>query len=267
MKLLFSEHRSDGTNYIYPYAIWAFPEAGETPADLFSRGFLPSSRNLDRFYLCRNVRISLKDYRPSAENRRILRKNPDVAMALIPRQEFDYNDRRRNFYQTYANAKFGNGTMTHDRLDSLFAGKVTSHVLLFTDTKTSREVGTVTLYVESKKLAHYYYSFYDLNFFNRSLGMFMMTAAVGFFQEQGLEYIYLGSCYTQNALYKTQFTGAEFFNGVRWSGNLEELKYLIRRESGQIRQHLLEIEEYRRLFYDGDTANAIAATRFHLSSI
>ena len=58
MKLLFSEAKADYGNYIFPYAIWAFPEAGETAADLFQCGFLPSSRELDRFYLCRQVRVA-----------------------------------------------------------------------------------------------------------------------------------------------------------------------------------------------------------------
>jgi len=59
MKLIFSENRSDYSNYIFPYAIWAIPEANETPAKIFARGFLPSSRDLDRFYLCRQIRINL----------------------------------------------------------------------------------------------------------------------------------------------------------------------------------------------------------------
>ncbi|HZL78291.1 MAG TPA: hypothetical protein VFC17_05510, partial [Candidatus Limnocylindrales bacterium] len=59
MKLLFSEQNSDYEHYQFPYAIWAVPEPGETPSDIFNAGFLPSSRNLDRFYLCRQVRVNL----------------------------------------------------------------------------------------------------------------------------------------------------------------------------------------------------------------
>ena len=33
MKLLFSEQKSDYEHYQFPYAIWAVPETGETPAD------------------------------------------------------------------------------------------------------------------------------------------------------------------------------------------------------------------------------------------
>ncbi len=264
MRLLFSESKADYGHYIFPYAIWAFPEPGETPADLFHQGFLPSSRSLDRFYLCRQVRVDLRQYRPSSENRRILRKGQGIAARLVPRAEFDYTPQRRDFYKTYADIKFGKDVMSVERLDSLFEARITSHVLLFTDTRSGQEIGTVTLYLEPDTLAYYYYAFYDLNYYSRNLGMFMMTSAVALFAERGFTFLYLGSCYVQNALYKTQFAGAEFFNGVRWSANLEELKHLIRRDRSESRQHLLESEEYRRAFYEGELAQIAAASPFQV---
>ena len=213
------------------------PEPGETPGDFFDHGFLPSSRELDRFYLCRHVRVDLRRHRLSSENRRILRKGEGITAALVAREDFDYTAQRREFYKTYADIKFGKDTMSYDRLDSLFSGKITSHVLLFTDTKTGAEVGTVTLYLEPERLAYYYYAFYDLNYYSRNLGMYMMTSAVQFFVKRGFDFLYLGSCYLENALYKTQFAGAEFFNGVRWSDDLAELKYLIEREKKEVRHH------------------------------
>jgi hypothetical protein len=262
MKLLFSEAKADYGHYIFPYAIWAFPEPGETPGDLFKRGFLPSSRNLDRFYLCRQVRIDLPKYRPASENRRILRKGDGLAATLVPRAEFAYTPERREFYKTYADIKFGKDVMPYERLDSLFQGTITSHLLVFTDTRSGAEVGTATLYLEPGILAYYYYAFYDLNYYRRNLGMFMMTSAVSFFAERGFSYLYLGSCYLPNALYKTQFLGAEFFNGFRWSDNLDELKYLVRREQQESRLHLLETEEYRQTFYGGDLPGIVSASAF-----
>lgn len=264
MKLLFSETPTDYPNYIFPYAIWAFPETGETPGDFFAHGFLPSSRELDRFYLCRQVRIDLKQFRPSSENRRILRKGEGIVARLIPRTEFEYTEQRREAFKTYADIKFGKDVMSYERLDWLFKGKITSHLLMFSDTLTGTEVGTVTLYVEPGNLAYYYYAFYDLNYYSRNLGMHMMTSAVAFFAEHGFQFLYLGSCYSGNALYKTQFSGAEFFNGFRWSPNLEELKYLIERESKELRQHLLESEEYRQMFYEGDLVHISAASAFQV---
>ncbi|MGD0813483.1 MAG: GNAT family N-acetyltransferase [Verrucomicrobiota bacterium] len=264
MKLLFSEHKSDYGHYIFPYAVWAVPEEGETAADFFLQGFLPSSRDMDRFYLCRNVRVDLRRHRPSSENRRILRKGADFQATLVPRAGFDYNAQRREFCQAYADIKFGQGIMTRERLDALFNGKITSHLLVFTDIQSGQEVGIVTLFLEADRLAYYYYAFYDMAYHSRNLGMFMMTSAVAFFKERGCQHLHLGSCYSRNALYKTQFAGAEFFNGVRWSDDMEELKYLIQRDSAEVSRHLLETEEYRTLFYGGDLAEAVAASQFQV---
>ena len=265
MKLLFSEAKADYAHYIFPYAIWAFPEPGETPADLFNHGFLPSSRELDRFYLGRHVRVRLAKFSRSSENRRILRKGEGINAALVPRAEFDYAPARREFFKTYADIKFGKDVMSYDRLDSLFRSKITSHLLVFTDMRTSAEVGIVTLYLQPSALAYYYYAFYDLNYYSRNLGMFMMTTAVALFAERGFQFLYLGSCYLENALYKTQFAGAEFFNGVRWSKNLDELKYLLQREQTELSGHLLESEEYRRNFFESDLPQIATTSSFRVT--
>lgn len=264
MKLLFSEYKSDYTNYIFPYAIWAIPEAGETPAMIFDRGFLPASREFQRFYMCRHVRVRLPDFEPSSENRRIFRKCDGVSVNLVPRDEFDYTQDWREFCRHYADIKFGKDVMTRERLDTLFNSSIVSHLLVFTDDETNTDVGLTTLYLEEKKLAYYYYAFYDLNYYERNLGMYMMTSAVARFAELGFEHLYLGSCYSRNALYKTQFAGAEFFNGFRWSDNLKELKYLIERDKGAVTQHLLETESYREEFYDGSLESIARASDYAL---
>jgi hypothetical protein len=120
------------------------------------------------------------------------------------------------------------------------------------------------VYCDAKALAFYYYAFYDLNYFQRNLGMFMMTSAVNLFAERGTRHAYLGSCYSRKALYKTQFAGAEFFNGFRWSGNLKELKHLLERDSPGAKQHALESEEFQRLFYDGKFGRFTALSRFNV---
>ena len=112
-------------------------------------------------------------------------------------------------------------------------------------------------------MAYYYYAFYDLKYYRRNLGMYMMTSAVEFFAARKFAHLYLGSCYNRNALYKTQFAGAEFFNGVRWSDDLAELKYLIKRDGAEVKHHLLETAEYREQF-GVELADLAAASRFRV---
>lgn len=251
MKLLFSESQPDYGRYLYPYVIWALPEEGEAPADLFNAGFLPAVRGLEQFCLCRNVRVDLGKFELSSENRRILRKGAGVGLKLLPRAEFELTPARRDFYLAYADVRYGKDVMPPERLDLVFNSPLATHVLLFTDAQSGGELGAAVLYLELPRLAFYRYSFYDLKHFNRSLGMFMMTSAVELFAARGARHVYLGTCYSERALYKTQFAGVEFFNGFRWSDNLAELKYLLQQDQKEHSRHLLEREDYRRDFCPG----------------
>ena len=184
MKLLFSESQSDYSRYLYPYVVWAVPEAGEAPADIFNAGFLPSARGLEQFYLCRNVRVDLVKFKPSSENRRILRKGESITMKLVPRAEFDLSPARKEFFLNYADARYGKGVMPPERLELLFNSPLATHLLVFNDAQTGAELGIVLLYLEAPRLAFYRYSFFDLNHPNRSLGLFLMTTAVEFFRSK-----------------------------------------------------------------------------------
>jgi arginyl-tRNA--protein-N-Asp/Glu arginylyltransferase len=265
VKLVFSEAHSDYGRYLYPYVIWAFPEPGERPSDFFQRGFLPASPQLDRYYLCRNLRVDLRCYQPSSENRRVLRKGGRLNVELIPRAAFDYSDARRQAWKTFADRRFGEEVMSFQRLDTLMAAPVISHLLRFADAADGREVGTALLYLEPPAIAYYYYAFYDLDRFQQSLGLHMMTRAVGFFAGQGVRHLHLGTCYSDRARYKTQFTGIEFFNGFRWSKNLKELKYLIARDTEQVGRHLLDVPEYVEHFQAGSFETVAGATKFKLA--
>ncbi len=248
MILYFSEYKSDYDNYIFPYVIWAEPEDNEPAASLFGKGFLPNTHDLSRFYMCRHVRVDLNNYHPSSENRRILRKGKSVSFQIFQRKDFQYTREWQHFCLNYADKKFGQGVMTRERLDSVFASPVCSHCAVFTDEPTGEHVGLVVLYLHQPDVAFYYYSFYDLDHVQKSLGMIMMTSLVGQMKKEDYDYIYLGSCYNRGALYKTQFEGMQFWNGRYWSGNNEELKYLIERDQGHMTKHLLEDEYYVNTF-------------------
>jgi hypothetical protein len=250
LKLFFSEYKSDYNNYIFPYAIWAVPESQDKPADIFNKGFLPSSRDLDRYYMCRHVRVALKEFGTSSENRRILRKGEKYSYQLFEKSKFNFTLAWQKFCLTYAEQKFGENVMTADRLLGLINSPIVSHFLVYSD-ESHKDVGIIFLYLNDKDLVFYYYSFYDLTLTKDSLGMYMMTTAVDFFQKSAFDYLYLGSCYSRNALYKTQFSGAEFFNGFSWSRDISELKFLIDRDEKNVTKHLFENEEYLTLFHQG----------------
>ena len=242
MKLLFSEAAPDHAHYVYPYVVWGFLEPGETPADAFAAGFLPSTAALDRFYLTRQLRVPLAEWQRSSENRRVLRKVESLHGELIPRAQFDYSTARRERWLAYATEKWGATVMPGERLDRLMAGAVVTHLLHFTDAATGADVGTALLYLEAPRVAFYYYSFYRLAPETKHVGMAMMTRAVAHFAAAGCAHLHLGTGYSETALYKAQFEPLEFFNGCRWSRNLDELKHLIRVPPSD--KHRLETTEF-----------------------
>jgi hypothetical protein len=251
MKLLFSEGPPDYANYIFPYVIWAFPEKDEDLSRIFEAGFLPSSRLMQRFYMARQIRVALASFKPSSENRRVLRKCAEIKLELLPRDRFDYTEKRRSAFKDYADAKFGPGVMGYERLDELFRSPIVTHVLQYTF-PSGEDAGSVALFLHESRLAFYYYAFYDLNHCEKNLGMYLMTSAVKLFSEHNYQHIYLGTCYSEKALYKTQFPGTEFFNGVSWSRDLDQLKFVLRRDT--VKKHLLEDPDYIDRFHLGNSA-------------
>ena len=249
MRLQFSEYRSDYGNYLFPYVIWGYPEAHESPADCFREGFLPGNRDMSRYYMCRHTRVDLAKFEHSSENRRIMRKGAGLTSRLIPSSEFDYTPHWRGFCRSYADHRFGKGVMSDERLDSLFNSPVCSHLIHYQHETSGEDVGLVVCFLQKPRAAFYYYAFYDLDLFSKSPGLFMMTTTVQRFQEMGFDHVYLGSCYSRNALYKSQFKGFEFWNGFRWSQNIKELKFMIGRDQENVHQHLLETPEYIESYY------------------
>lgn len=262
MKLLFSEATPDYAHYCYPYAVWGFLEPGETPADAYAAGFLPGLASLERFYLVRQIRVPLAGWTPSSENRRVLRKAEGLRCELIPRADFAYTEARREAWLAYAAAKWGEGIMPGERLDRLMGGAVVGHLLHFTDA-AGADAGTVLCYVEGTRMAHYYYAFYPLGAETKHHGMAMMTHAIAFFAGRGMAHLYLGTCYSEMALYKTQFEPLEFFNGFRWSRDLAELKHLVRTPLPD-GKHRLETPEFQ-AFQPGTSAELAAESRFRLA--
>lgn len=244
MRILFSESAADYQSYHFPYAIWGFLEPGESPAEAFARGFLPSGPELKRFYMTRSARVRLAAFEPSSENRRILRKGAAFQGTLLPKEAFKLTGEREDFILDYAKDRFGDGVMDGDRLRRLLDNPVISHVLIYTDTETEKEAGLCLLYAADPTMVFYYFAFYDRDHPVRSLGAYMMTEAIQRFRDQGKTYLYQGTVYSKSALYKTQFSGFEFYNGHRWSPEVPELKYLLQRAETSPKNHLLEDDRY-----------------------
>jgi arginyl-tRNA--protein-N-Asp/Glu arginylyltransferase len=261
VRVVFSECCPDYPRYLFPYQIWAYPEKGDLPSALLARGFLPSQYNLSRYYLARSVRVSLADFHSTARLRQIGRSCAAVRVQLVPKAEFSISESAVAMCQEYTAARWSSGMVARERLERLFQSAITTHVLCFTSQQTGHDVGWVTLYVEPSTCAFYSNAFYDIAWLDRSLGRYMMLSAAEWCASASIQYLYLGTCYSEQSLYKVRHPGCEFFNGFRWSSDLQELRYLISRQSQEQQSHLFETAEYVQAFCEGSADQRIMSSK------
>lgn len=190
----------------------------------------------------RSLRIDLSQFELTSENRRVLKKNEQLAMSNEQLPYADYNwsigKLAKDFYET----KFGAGTFTANKVrelltdaeksnfNRLFVYNYNSPLLLGEGQGEVSPIGYCIAY-ETNKLIHYSYPFYNLkpNTYNLTpnLGLGMMLTAVLYAKEQGKKYIYLGSAQRPTDTYKLQFAGLEWFDGENWSTDTDELKNIL----------------------------------------
>lgn len=255
MKIFFSEFKSNYSRYHFPYQVWLLKEEADNKEKIYQNGFLPMRNRNNVYFLARSLRVDLNNFDLSSENRRILNKTKDIKSELIPLSKFSYTPKIQKFCKDYCNEKLGQGLFSTGKIKEIFLNGVFNSVFVFTDLENN-EIGYVVCFI-GETLLHYAYAFYDLEFLKLNLGARMMLEAVNWSKSNNKNYAYLGTCYEESALYKTEFSGIEFFNGFRWSNNLAELKKLI---SGFIdnEEYLLKNKSFLEEFYQGDLEKVLS---------
>lgn len=248
MKIFFSEFKADYHRYHFPYQVWLLKEEGDEASKIYEAGFLPIRSLPDIYYLSRGVRVNLGEFSLSSENRRILKKTQNIQANLLLTSRFSYTPEVQKLCREYAQERLGKDVFPVPAIRSVFSGRVYNSVFVFSSTEDSKPVGYAVCFV-GEDVLQYAHAFYDLRYLSENLGARMILEAVTWAKVNGKRYAYLGTCYDEGALYKTEFAGAEFFNGFAWSGNLEELKALIKRESNE---YLLRDKDYLGTFQEGD---------------
>lgn len=253
MKLFFGEFKADYDNYLFPYQIWLYKEEGDNVEKIYENGFLPIRSIQSVYFLSRSVRVDLNKFEPSSENRRILKKTENFSSKVIPLAQFDYGPSVQKMCSNYADEKFGKDVLPTSTIRAIFKNGVYNSIIVFTENSSGVEVGYAVCHI-TKNLIQYAFSFYDLTYLKDNLGARMMLEAVSLGKVQDKSYIYLGSCYSRESLYKTEYKGVEFFNGYSWSSNLLELKYILERSSDD---YLFKDKEYLDTFFEGQKINLL----------
>jgi len=239
MKLFFSEFESNYQKYFFPYQVYLYKETNDDINKIYDMGFLPTRLKKDLFYLCRSLRVNLRDFELTSENRRVLKKTNYIKMNIKELKDYKYNYKIGKMGKDFYDKRFNKRVMSANKIKWLFTEGFCTHVAVYRDRE---EIIGYCLLVKGQNLIHYAYPFYDLRYFKKNAGMGMMLQLIIWSWKNGLNYTYLGTCYTEKALYKTQFKGCEYFTGWNWSNDIDELKYLVR---NKIKIKKLSEEIYR----------------------
>ncbi len=193
---------------------------------MYERGFVFTRIGKGAMTQTRSVRINLDNFELSSENRRILRKVDNIILEAIklPHPKYDWHIHKlgHDFYET----KFGKGTFSANKIKELITNEKSNFNTLLSYSLDNRTAGYCICFENSDWL-HYGYPFYDLSADIPNLGMGMMTKAVVWAKENKKRYVCLGSAQNQAAIYKTQFSGFEWFDGEKWRIDIEGLKIII----------------------------------------
>lgn len=197
---------------------------------LYDGGFLFTRTGKGEMYQTRSLRIDLSKFNLNSENRRVLKHTENVMLevANISYENYHWGIHKlgKDFYAT----KFGEKTFSAQKIKELITEPEESNfnkLFIYTQKEDNKALGYVISF-ETPELLHYCYPFYDLNSKIKNLGLGMMTKAIVWAKENNKKYIYLGSATRKTDTYKLQFDGLEWFDGKKWTTDLEKLKIEIK---------------------------------------
>lgn len=231
MKIFFSEYKNDYATYTFSYAPYCKIESPSDLSNAYAQGFLPYSGDTtlaaDIFYLARSIRINLKNFADTSENRRIDRKIAElnIDMQLVEKSEALINTEEfLNFCLRNADERFSAGSMNLERMRYIAHRSYFTHLFIF---KTAEKVLGYVFAVLENDMLHYWFGFYDTDFSHFSIGKWMMWRTIKWAEAQKLNHVYLGTAYFSKALYKVRdHKGIEFFDGIGWNADTKLLKTL-----------------------------------------
>ena len=203
---------------------------------ILSKGFLPytgdPTLNYPLYYMARSLRVNLSEYSPTSENRRVNRKFEEEGYFFewISKSDSEpFFDQCKALALDFSNQRFSTGQMPSDRFDYIFNSVAATDLFIC---RKGSDLSAYVLVGVTKRTLHFWFSFYDTKEVEKGpFGKWVMWKAIEAASENGLDYVYLGTCYGTKALYKARdFKGAEYFDGTIWSHDINTLKELCKKD-------------------------------------
>ncbi len=234
MKIFYREHSHSYKTYAFGYAVYGVAENNDIVDDIYNKGFLPFSGNAeirDTYYLARSARVILSEFDPSSENRRVLKKfnADDFTKTVIDKELFLNDSVAIEFCLNYFRLRHGENVFSEQRLT--FIVNFSDNVRIIEYKDTGGNIVAYVIGIVGQNFFHYWFSFFAEEYFHTSFGVFLMLSSLMEQKTLGTQYVYLGTVYGAKALYKTNFSPLEFWNGELWSTDVALLKELARTDT------------------------------------
>lgn len=231
MKLTRTEFGHDYSTYRFGYCEYATLEEGDRVEELYAQGFLPYSAEpavVGKFYRARSARVRLSDFSFSSENRRIIKRfETTLTRKILGRADALADARIPALFLSYFAERHGPQVMPRERLDGIFSSPLPLRVLAY---EQHGALVAAVIEVADGSFGHFWFSAYDLSLVEQSLGMWLMLDAAHLAKEEGRSQYYLGTVYGKKALYKTNLTPLDFWDGSGWNSDIHKLKERARGE-------------------------------------
>ena len=202
--------------------------SNENINSLYNQGYVFTRVEKGYMNQTRSLRIDLSKFELSSENRRVLRKAENLKLETKDLPLIDYHWSLGKLAKDFYDTKFGDGVFSANKVKEILTTEQNFNKLFVY--KVEEEKIGYTICFESEEMLHYSYPFYNLEPKNLkpNLGMSMMLSAIVYAKENNKKYIYLGSFQRPTDTYKLQFKGLEWFDGEKWSDDLEKLKQTLK---------------------------------------
>ena len=199
-------------------------------SEMYDRGYVFTRIGKGVMHQTRSVRIDISKFELSSENRRIIKKiSPaDLSETTTPLTKYDFSIGKlgKDFYDK----KFGPGIMSAQKIKEMLTDVSRSNfntLLIYTIYPSTIPSGFAICY-QNADILHYSYPFYDLEKSPKDMGLGMMTLAIEHARKAGMKYVYLGSLQRPTDTYKLQFKGLEWFDGQKWSTDLDAVREILK---------------------------------------
>jgi len=212
------------------YFIWDEKTiSGSDPVEasiFYDKGYLFSRKFKGSMYQSRLIRIDLRGFTFTSENRRVLRKVEGLTLKYLPlpiaKESYDWNIHRigKDFYTK----KFGEKTFSASTIKSLVTDPNRSNFNSLLEYSFNDERFGYAICYQNPSLMHYAYPFYKFEKVSNNMGMGMILKAIEYAIDNHKQYFYIGTLSRPADIYKLQFNNSEWFDGKIWRKDFDEVK-------------------------------------------